>query len=206
MISKSHLNMRCKRLTGSYYIHVNGDKLYRVDVFKFGKKKSSIEIFKDNCFVKDQGTLNEHIITYQNVKKIFIPDDFKDGKIVPENRGNSILVNLYGNRYLEIGETIYEFSTPEPINHYSSITGYNNISYPVAYGEKYVYFMLSIVTPDKIKINGERVPRKYFEPTFNSVDMYIDYSNAFMWMEFDYRIQRGFIPLENFKMIHNLVI
>lgn len=66
--------MSYKRLTGSYYIHDNGENPYRVVIFDMGENRSTIEIYKarevESLFVYDQ-----LFLTYENVKKVFIPDD-----------------------------------------------------------------------------------------------------------------------------------
>uniref|UniRef100_A0A6C0E8Y1 Uncharacterized protein n=1 Tax=viral metagenome TaxID=1070528 RepID=A0A6C0E8Y1_9ZZZZ len=55
--------------------------------------------------------------------------------------GNSILACLGGNRYLYIGMQIHEFDTPDndKIIKYYSMIGNNDVPYPIALGEKYVY-------------------------------------------------------------------
>lgn len=86
---------------------------------------------------------------YNNVEKIFI------GKS-PRNRtteysggygkkfdGNSILLRLPKNRYVFIGDSVYEFTPPEPIVKYYSTVGNSDVPYPVALSKSYAYFMLN---------------------------------------------------------------
>jgi hypothetical protein len=66
-------------------------------------------------------------------------------------------VQLSSRKYVYIGSSIYEFTVPpgEKIIKYYSRVGNNDVPYPVAIGEKYVYFML----------DGDYVPRSYFPNT-----------------------------------------
>lgn len=61
--------------------------------------------------------------------------------------GNSVLLKLCDeqsdlHKYVFIGECIYSFYTEEPILHYFSEIGNNDVPYPVALGPSKVYFML----------------------------------------------------------------
>ena len=56
--------------------------------------------------------------------------------------GNSILVKIMNKRYVYIGSEIYQFDTNEEILDYVSPVGNNDVPYPIAFGEKNVYFML----------------------------------------------------------------
>jgi len=58
--------------------------------------------------------------------------------------GNSILMKLEKDRYLFVGETIYQFRTDDEILHYNSPIGNSDVPYPFAVGKKYVYFMLDM--------------------------------------------------------------
>ena len=56
--------------------------------------------------------------------------------------GNSILLNLSGNKYVFIGESVYEFETIDPIEKFYSMIGRNDVPYPVAVGPENVYFLI----------------------------------------------------------------
>ena len=49
-------------------------------------------------------------------------------------------VNRY--KYAFVGDCIYTFCTEEPILHYFSQIGNNDVPYPVGLGPEHVYFML----------------------------------------------------------------
>ena len=67
--------------------------------------------------------------------------------LLPDFIGNSILLQLQNNpgdafSYAFIGEVVYTFESDEPILHYFSQVGNNDVPYPVALGPSKVFFML----------------------------------------------------------------
>lgn len=57
--------------------------------------------------------------------------------------GNSVLLKLKdGKRYVFVGERVYEFRPPEPIEKFYSSLGNNDVPYPVALGKSNAYFLL----------------------------------------------------------------
>lgn len=81
--------------------------------------------------------------------------------------GNSILLRINKDKYVYIGERIYEFKTNDNIIKYYSPVGNNDVPYPFAIGEKYAYFMLDQVYVPK-NIYDKCVPK-------NSTDAYSYY-------------------------------
>ena len=59
-------------------------------------------------------------------------------------RGNSILLQTGKNKYVYIGDGIRSFTTKngDVIKKYYSPVGNNEVPYPYAIGDKYVYIML----------------------------------------------------------------
>lgn len=56
-------------------------------------------------------------------------------------RGNTILAQLSEGKYLYIGTSVRVFKTDDHIVQYYSLVGNSDVPYPVAVGEKYVFFM-----------------------------------------------------------------
>jgi hypothetical protein len=54
--------------------------------------------------------------------------------------GNSILVHIRGNKYVYIGDSIFEFTAPDAIREFHGIVGRNDVVYAFAIGEKNTYF------------------------------------------------------------------
>lgn len=60
----------------------------------------------------------------------------------PYNGINSSVLEIGPNKYVFIGDKLYEFDTPEPIIDYSSPIGNNDVPYPFALSENYIYLMV----------------------------------------------------------------
>ena len=68
-----------------------------------------------------------------------------------KNKDSSILLKI-DDKYIFIGDNIYEFTTDEEIIDFKSPIGNSGVPYPVAIGEKNIYFMLDKVYVDKKEI------------------------------------------------------
>ena len=142
----------------TYYIHDNMFIPYYVNIYK-----NKIEVFKYN--IKKHNIFNEEFSTKLNKKqkdnyikmpyfnkikfeKIFIgksvDDNITFGMDIGKNYdGNTILIKIDKNNYIYIGNyDSYSFKTDDNIIKYYSSIGSNDVPYPVAIGEKYVYFLV----------------------------------------------------------------
>ena len=146
---KNKVNIKGK----TYFTHDNGGRPFmvvvngnNVDIYTYSKDFS----FDRKLEKKDYNVL---VKSYKNVKKIFIGKSIKGDDMYasfPNNPagaakaglGNSILLNLSGNKYVFIGEFVYEFDTPDHIEEFYSMIGNSDVPYPVAVGEKNVYFLI----------------------------------------------------------------
>lgn len=85
-------------------------------------------------------------------------------------KGNSILAKIGNNKYVFIGECIYEFTTTEPILEFYSPIGSNDVPYPVAISNNYVYYLISA--------------GKYgYLP---KADYFIDFPDKYSWSDYSY--------------------
>ncbi len=75
-------------------------------------------------------------------------------------RGNSLLVHVKGSEYIFIGWKIFSFKTigGEKISTYHSPVGNNDVPYPYALGEHYVYLFIEEVYVPKESIDLKRDP------------------------------------------------
>ena len=150
-----------------YFTHDNGGRPFMVIVN--GKNIDIYKVSKDfdysNSLTKKNYT--EFIKSYKNVKRIFIGKSVKGDDAYasfPNNSsaaakfglGNSILLQISTNRYAFIGESVYEFETPDLIEEYYSMIGGNDVPYPIAVGSKNVYFLI-------FGGNDGYLSKKYFE-------------------------------------------
>jgi hypothetical protein len=136
-----------------YFIHDNGGRPFMVNV-----SVKNVEIYKlpknfENNIDPTFEDYNTLVKAYKNVKNVFIGKSVKgdDGNGWAGGIGNSILLHLsanklsnkLSNKYCFIGEFIYEFEIPDIIEQFHSMIGNSDVSYPVAIGKTYVYFLIN---------------------------------------------------------------
>ncbi len=156
-----------------YYTHDNLGRPFRVTVSKGGKQ---VDIA--NCIYPDWKDKSlpakyedvryyEHTHTYKT-RRVLLGEDpeniFKERQDwVDMWRGNSILAELAPNRYLYIGDSVFEFPTSgkSPITMYRSPVGNNDVPYPFAMDSEYAYLMIEDV---KIPISEIDLKQKPFDP------------------------------------------
>ena len=144
-----------------YYTHNNGSRPYMVTI-----EDKTVSIYKLSNTSKN--TDYTHLVkTYNNVKEIFIGNSIKGDDALGNKKfglGNSILIEININKYVFIGEYVYEFSTTSKIEEFFSMIGNNDVPYPVAIDKNNVYFLINM------GIYGF-LSRKYF----------IDFPNKYSW-------------------------
>ena len=144
-----------------YFTHNNGGRPYLVYV---GKNDVHIYIRDDKKYYIDWDNYSDDdkknawmyvklVGKYKPVRVFIGKDDgtsemsdlkgMSKKESIKFSLGNSILLELK-DRYIFIGHTIYSFKTEnkDKIEKYYSVIGRNDVPYPVAYGNKNVYFML----------------------------------------------------------------
>ena len=72
-----------------------------------------------------------------------------------EDRGNTVLLHVSGNKYIYVGSTIYEFTMEDDVEAYYSLVGPNQTPCPVLLGSKNIYLLGSGIR--------EYVPREIFK-------------------------------------------
>ena len=156
-----------------YFTHDNGGRPFMVVV---NGNNVNIYTYPKDIDLNHKLEMRDYTVyvkSYNNVKQIFIgksiPGDdmhasaFKSflypSKAAKAGLGNSILLNLSGNKYVFIGESVYEFDTPDHIKEFYSMIGNNDVPYPVAVGEKNVYFIIEKTYLSRNYFEG--FPKKY---------------------------------------------
>ena len=131
----------------SFLIHDNGGRPFKVnvtdkniDIYTYDK-----ELFSSWDDIPKKKDYNILIKSYKGVKQIFIPKGINNiGKAWSSGKGNTILVHISANRYLCIAEWIFEFETNgDKIQEFHSQVGNSDVPYPLAVGDKYIYFLIS---------------------------------------------------------------
>ena len=132
-----------------YFTHDNGGRPFMVNI-----NKNNVDIYTvSKNFNYEKNDYTDLAMSYKNVKNIFIGKSAKGDDMYasyPNNPakaekaglGNSILLNLSGNKYVFIGEYVYEFETDDHIKEFYSMIGHSDVPYPVAIGTHNVYFLI----------------------------------------------------------------
>jgi hypothetical protein len=125
--------------TRGYLIHDNGARTLFVHI----KDNNTVSIRKLNI----DGSKYDSIVKSYTVKKIIVGKSTYDPSkkkqtILKYLDGNSILLQLINNKYVFIGNCIYEFTMPDDYKKYYSLVGNSDVPYPVLVGSEYIYFML----------------------------------------------------------------
>ncbi len=131
-------------------------------------------------------------------ERIFIPKgydaiDLHNHKLKNHKylRGNSILLKVK-NKYIYIGDEIYEFKTKDEIIEYYSPIGNNDVPYPIAFGKENIYFM-----PEHFFL-----PKKYCKG-FKDIDIVSAYSyyGFGIWLKIDDNFIRKTQQMKGIKNI-----
>lgn len=122
-----------KLKNASYLVEDNGAQPFKVVVNKKG-----ITIYKETRVANKKSEYKEVILELKKYLGYWSGFDASPYKM----HGNSILIQVTKFHYIYVGWDVYEFDTDDEITDFIAYMGNNDVPYPVAYGEKYVYFML----------------------------------------------------------------
>ena len=117
-------NKQFKVLDNSFQIHDNWNKPFKVVI-----DNNQVKIYK-----KDK------VLKKYEVKDIFIGDSKITEDTDKDLYGNTCLLELE-DKYVYVGPEIYEFSKKDKIRRYYSQIGRNDVPYPIAVGDKNIYFL-----------------------------------------------------------------
>lgn len=163
----------------SYFIHDNGGRPFRVEVS--GK---NVEIYYGSPAKLPNGTSNYDTLDYSNlVKKLTVKEIYvgQSNCISAPNtcgafgKGNTVLLHVSRNKYIFVGESIYEFTMDDEVDKYYSLIGNNDVPYPVLLGTKNVYFML----------DREMIPREVFKVNMSNVEWADAYQYFYGFKDFE---------------------
>ena len=131
-----------------YRIHDNGGLPFKVedrgDAVQIWKQRAEEELWRRYAPLIE--------ISYTEIfpgrfpHRRWRPDVKEHYRWKPSYKGNSVLLSLGDNKYVFIGQSIWEFSTGgDRILEYYSPIGNSDVPYPFAVGENYTYLMLEKV-------------------------------------------------------------
>jgi hypothetical protein len=138
-----------------YLIYDFFNIVYKVYV---NKNKDIVYIYKKR---EKADTL---LLTIKNPINIFISKDYLNF-----SEGKTILINVSINKYIFVGSEIYSFVSNDKIINFFSNTLRHNISFPIAEGEKYLYFMhdFKIVPKKLMKTTSDIETSKLYSSFYN---------------------------------------
>lgn len=148
----------------TYYIMDNYNYPFKVEI-----THSNVKIYKS--ITKDTGVNDYTTVPFLILKplRVFIGKSPLNkmtkfsGGYGTDFDGNSILIKLNDNKYIYIGDNIFEFTPLSPIKKYISHVGNNCVPYPYAVDENDNYYlMLENVIVSNIPIKNIDNPYKYY--------------------------------------------
>jgi len=179
-----------KKNMKTYFTHDNGGNPFFiyigktvVNIYKFDSNNFSEEAAYELSSDKFKYGYTKLIAKYKPLK-IFIGKS----ELIPMTKhsggygkyfdGNSILLQIKKNRYVYIGDTIYEFDTNDTIVEYFSPVGNNDVPYPVAFSEKNVYFMgdREFIPLDKFPVLTKKERMDAYSYYYGAGNIKIEYS------------------------------
>jgi len=160
-----------KPKTHEYEIHDNGDRPFIV--MQWPEKRE----FVVNEYVYSNTTKEysrSNYIMSKRYKNFWVGDDIKgfaktpSGKKLPQAKGNTILVELSGSKFIFIGHKIYEFKLKkgdEPVS-YISYLGNNDVPYPYLIGKTHTYLLLEekIIPNSALNLKKDAYAQMYASP------------------------------------------
>ncbi len=160
-----------KSVSNVVYTHDNGSRPFRVTISKGGKQldiaKCIYPEWRKVPKAYEDARYYQHLVTYK-VRRVLLGDDPENvygerPEWVKDWRGNTILAELAPNRYLFIGESVFEFQTSgkSPITMYRSPVGNNDVPYPFAVDSEYVYLF---AYDYKVPVSDVDFKAKPFDP------------------------------------------
>lgn len=149
-----------------YKIILNSSRIKKFNTFKLNESN------EDNISILDNGGIPFIVNINNKFSKVYkreLTYDFEKIFTDKENKDGSVLLKLK-DKYIFIGSEIYEFTTDDKIIDFKSPIGNSAVPYPVAIGEKYLYFMLDKIYIDKELISKSSDYYKSFYDLDNDIE------------------------------------
>lgn len=182
----------------TYFIHDNGGRPFKavVDI-----EKKNIKVYKFDPDEVDDNS-EEHEIIYDilvydsDFTNIFVgsSNDMYEANI-DEEKGNSILVETGEIQYTYIGESIYSFTSIQPIKEYFSPIGNNDVPYPYAIDiHKNIYLMIENTILIPYKNTFEYIFKEKIQP----------YSFYYRYQQYDINFKYYTVPINSTELVKRI--
>jgi hypothetical protein len=144
-VPMTHRDERNKPPANTYYTHDNGSMPFRIVI-----KGKELHIYGcNNIDFKSESDKYQEYSYYEfikkyNVKKVFIGNDPEkiEDDYSAKHPGSSVVAEIGKNKYVFIGESVYEFETVSPITMFRSPIGNSDVPYPFAQDDTFTYLMI----------------------------------------------------------------
>ena len=163
-INSKKTSKKTSKIKGKkYYVHDNWGRPFEVII-----NKNIVHVYKITNH--ELNIYDKLIKTFNNVKKVHIGKFDKDKYF----NGNTILLELYNNKFICIMSDIFEFElkTDDEFIKYFSEVGNSDVAYPVLLGKKYFYSMIEKIYtkidsfPSNYKIKDFEKAHNFYYRTF----------------------------------------
>ena len=175
--TKKRKTQKKKYISSTFLTHDNGGRPFRVI---FNKHRVDIYTLPLDFDFADDISIHDYsrfVKSYTFTKK-FIGES-----------GSAILLEIGKNKYVFIGDRVFEFKTSEPVIHFQADIGNSDVIYPVAITSSSIYFLIS---------GGQYgyMNKDYFD---ESKPDWINHSYQVMW---DKRNKNNRHQIEKLRTIH----
>lgn len=172
----------------SYITHDNGGSPFKVFV-----DKNEVIVFVwdmelqdqiSECYRKSPRKLRSKMSEHAYTKKVWQTKKAEEVFIggTPKQKfslGNSVLVQLAGQRFVFIGDRIFSFKADEKIESYFSPIGNSDVPYPWAVGKDNVYLIGEELRVANSQLGKTKDPYEYFYQLPSTVSKRMKKENSF---------------------------
>ena len=202
----------------TYFTHFNGNKPYLVYI-----KNKNVAIYNvPENIMQNKSMYNQNnckwmyinLVKKYKVKNVFIGKSpvismtYSSSGYGKYFDGNTILLQLKNNNYIYIEQNIQKIKINDKIKKYYSFVGYNDVAYPMAIGEKNVYFFnyphgyLPLTEFNKYRYSAR------YSATYSATDLQIMFDTGELLSPFlipfnGNKKSKKIMCLEEFKNIRN---
>ena len=144
-----------------FFIHDNGGRPFLVQIVS----PTQVEIYCENEVKEEENKATYlHIHTFNNLKRILIPNGELDGEFIEKYKGNNILLEISDtDEYILISCQISKFRAKSRIVRFFSPMGNNNVPYPIAVDENNRYYILwDDIVLESIPVESQNDPTMYW--------------------------------------------
>eukprot|EP01117_Protostelium_nocturnum_P005898 TRINITY_DN2120_c0_g1_i1.p1 TRINITY_DN2120_c0_g1~~TRINITY_DN2120_c0_g1_i1.p1 ORF type:complete len:213 (-),score=46.92 TRINITY_DN2120_c0_g1_i1:79-717(-) len=175
IVGPQTFNAHSGRIQGKYLTHDNGGRMFLVSISKTGEymtdfmvtvgKRSESEQSNENYEEMEDRKIgwDVPVVEIPKAKRVLVGYDVNYPGF---GDGNSVLIELEGNKYVYVGSVVYGFSLEDPVKTYFSPLGNSDVPYPYAITKGGKYLVMEDFTKDESHIVTYRAPAGFEEDPY----------------------------------------